>query len=452
MDRKKLTRLLAAALALALLSGCSGNTGYNSESSAAQTADAGQNGASSEQALFSTIDTEDHGEGSADAASPGQKTSEQSGEAPIAPTEEDTAPATSSPETSDTEISAGSSQTADPADPVQTEQTVQPSQPDQTTQPVQPPQTEQTTQSSQPAQTTQPNLPEEPEKPDPPVEPVEPVEPVDVVIPDVKIPLSPGVDIASNEKAVLDYSNASEGYISVCRKSSDKAMKLRIIFGEKTYDHDIGKGEEYFPLSCGSGTYKVQIYENTEGNSYAKVLEQDISAKMKRDTSPFLYPNKYVSFDSGSNAVRKSAELCAGKTDVIEKLAAIFQWITANVTYDKELAEKVQKGYVTEYIPDPDSVLKKKTGICYDYASLFAAMTRSQDIPTRLVKGYASPDIYHAWNEVYTEETGWITPELLLSKHGYNILDSTFYAGSSDKEKIAEYISDSGNYSALYYY
>ncbi len=438
-----MTRLLAAALALALLSGCSGNTGYNSESSAAQTADAGQNGASSEQALFSTIDTEDHGEGSADAASPGQKTSEQSGGSPIAPTEEDTAPATATPETSDAEISDGSSQTAEP---VQTEQTVHPSQPDQTTQPVQPPQTEQTTNPPQPAQTTQPAPPEEPEKPDPPVEPV------DVVIPDVKIPLSPGVDIASNEKAVLDYSNASEGYISVCRKSSDKAMKLRIIFGEKTYDHDIGKGEEYFPLSCGSGTYKVQIYENTEGKSYAKVLEQDISAKMKRDTSPFLYPNKYVSFDSGSNAVRKSAELCAGKTDVIEKLAAIFQWITANVTYDKELAEKVQKGYVTEYIPDPDSVLKKKTGICYDYASLFAAMTRSQDIPTRLVKGYASPDIYHAWNEVYTEETGWITPELLLSKHGYNILDSTFYAGSSDKEKIAEYISDSGNYSALYYY
>lgn len=424
---------------MALLSGCSGNTGYSSESSAAQTADAGKNGVSSEQALFSTIDTEDNGDGSPDADSPGLKTAEQSCESSTAPTE-DTSPATASPETSDTEISVESSQTAEPAKPVQTEQTVQSEQPDQP---------DQTTQPLQPVQTTQPTHSKETEKP---VEPVEPAAPVDVVIPDVKIPLSPGVDIASNEKAVLDYSNASEGYISVCRKSSDKAMKLRIIFGEKTYDHDIGIGEEYFPLSCGSGTYKAQVYENTEGNSYAKVMEQDITVKIKPETSPFLYPNKYVSFDSGSNSVRKSAELCAGKTDVIEKLAAIFQWITDNVTYDKELAEKVQKGYITEYIPDPDSVLKKKTGICYDYASLFAAMARSQGIPTRLVKGYASPDIYHAWNEVYTEETGWITPELLLSKHGYNILDSTFYAGSSDKEKIAKYISDSGNYSALYYY
>lgn len=277
-----------------------------------------------------------------------------------------------------------------------------------------------------------------------------PPEPVKIVIPEVKVPLSPGIDIVSNDKAVVDYSNASEGYISVCWNDTGKRVKLRITFGEKVYDHDVSTGgvTEYFPLSCGSGVYKVQLYEQTEGDKYAKSLEQEFTAKITNETSPFLYPNKYVNFSSKSAAVAKAAEVCAGKTDTIEKLAAIFQWITDNVTYDKELAATVQSGYV----PDPDSVLKKKTGICYDYSSLLAAMTRSQEIPTRLVVGYAATNIYHAWNEVYTEETGWITPELLLSKHGYNIMDSTFYAGSSDKEKIADYISNNGNYSALYYY
>ena len=104
------------------------------------------------------------------------------------------------------------------------------------------------------------------------------------------------------------------------------------------------------------------------------------------------------------------------------------------------------------YVPDPDRALSKGSGICYDYASLMAAMTRSQGIPTRLVIGYASKDIYHAWNEVWTDETGWITPELLLSQKGYNIVDATFYAGSADKASIAGYISDSGNYASLYYY
>ena len=79
-------------------------------------------------------------------------------------------------------------------------------------------------------------------------------------------------------------------------------------------------------------------------------------------------------------------------------------------------------------------------------------MARSQGIPARLVIGYAEPEIYHAWNEVYTKETGWITPELLLSQKGYNLVDATFYAGAKDKNSIAEYISDEGNYSSLYRY
>lgn len=277
-----------------------------------------------------------------------------------------------------------------------------------------------------------------------------PAEPVRVVIPDVRAPLSPGTETISEGPAVVDYSNSADGYISVCWADSGKRVKLRLTYGDKVYDHDVSGGgaTEYFPISCGSGDYTVQLYEQTEGNKYRKALEQNINVKLKSDVSPFLYPNKYVDFSKKSECVRKAAELCAGKTDEIEKLAAIFQWITDSVTYDKQLAATVQSGYV----PDPDRTLEKKTGICFDYASLMAAMTRSQDIPTRLVIGYAADNIYHAWNEVYTSETGWITPELLLSKRGYNITDATFYAGSSDKEKISAYISDSGNYSALYYY
>lgn len=278
----------------------------------------------------------------------------------------------------------------------------------------------------------------------------EPPAPVKAVIPEVRVPLSPGKYTASNDKALVDYSNSSEGYISVCWNETGKRVKLRMVCGDKTYDHDVAGGgaTEYFPVSCGSGTYKVQIYEQTEGDKYAKSLETEFSVKLRSEVSPFLYPNKYVYFAQGSDSVRKAAELCAGKDDEIEKLAAIFGWITDNVTYDTQLAATVKSGYV----PDPDSVLKKKSGICYDYASLVAAMARSQGIPTRLVVGYAADNIYHAWNEVWTDETGWITPELLLSRKGYNIVDATFYAGSSNKAKIAEYIQNSGNYAALYYY
>ena len=132
----------------------------------------------------------------------------------------------------------------------------------------------------------------------------------------------------------------------------------------------------------------------------------------------------------------------------MEKLAAVFTWLTDNVTYDKELAKTVRSGYC----PDPDRTLSAKKGICFDYASLLCAMMRAQGVPTRLVVGYAATDIYHAWNEVYTEETGWITPQLLLKSKGYNIVDATFYASAADKDKISDYISNAGNYSAIYYY
>lgn len=275
-------------------------------------------------------------------------------------------------------------------------------------------------------------------------------EPVNVVIPEVRVPLSPGTSTAENDKVRVDYSNSADGYISVRWNETGKRVKLRITSGGSTYDHDVPTGgvTEYYPLSCGSGSYTVQIYEQTDGDRYAKVLEQEFTAEIRSETSPFLYPNRYVAFSQNSACVEKAAQLCAGRSGTIEKTAAIFGWVTDNVSYDRELAATVKSGYV----PDPDGVLKKKTGICYDYASLMAAMLRSQGIPSRLVVGYAKESIYHAWNEVWTEQTGWITPELLLSRNGYNIVDATFYAGSADKAKIADYISDSGNYSALYYY
>ncbi len=299
-----------------------------------------------------------------------------------------------------------------------------------------------------PAATTTP-APTTPKPPETTTTPAQTEPPAPVIIPDLKVPSAPGASVFTCEKGTVDYSNAAEGYISAYYGGSAVKAKLRILCGEMTYDYDVAPGvTEYFPLSCGSGSYTVKYYENIEGIRYTGLLEGTFEAKLNSATAPFSYSNQYVYYTKKSSCVKKAAEACAGKTDKIEKLAAIFKWVTDNITYDYTLAATVQNGYV----PDPDSVLKKKSGICFDYASLFAAMARSQGIPTRLVIGYAATDIYHAWNEVYTEETGWIAPELLLKNKGYNIVDSTFYASAQNKESISEYISDSSNYYSIYYY
>lgn len=261
---------------------------------------------------------------------------------------------------------------------------------------------------------------------------------------------SPGEAVEKTSMASVDYSNASLGYISASYSGNSGRAKLRIICNDVTYDHDlsVSGNYEYFPLSQGSGDYRIQVYEQLEGKLYSIALDLEISVDVKNDTDTYLYPNKYVWFSEKSDCAKKSAELCAGKEDDIRKIAAIFTYISDNLSYDYDLAATVTSGY----IPDPDTVLSIRKGICFDYASLFAAMARSQNIPARLVIGYASPDIYHAWNEVYTKETGWITPELLLKEKGYNLVDATFYSSAENKSIIAEYISDNTNYSAIYRY
>lgn len=271
----------------------------------------------------------------------------------------------------------------------------------------------------------------------------------EVIIPDVKVPLANGTSVFSEEKAEIDYGNASDGYISAVYKGSSAQAKLRIANGSVQYDHDISADgtRDFIPL-MGSGSYSVKVYEHISGKNFAPILSGEFEVSIKNENDTYLYPNKYVNYGKNSKCVKKAAEVCAGKSGDVEEIAAIFEYISDNISYDKQLAATVQSGY----IPNPDRTLAAGKGICFDYASLFAAMCRSRSIPARLVIGYADPDIYHAWNEVYTDETGWITPELFLKKKGYNIADATFYSGNSDKKKIADYISDDGNYSALYRY
>ena len=303
------------------------------------------------------------------------------------------------------------------------------------------PDVSETTTTSTTAETTVPTTTEkvtETEKPKAPV-----------VIPEIKIPLASGKSVSESDKAEIDFSCADEGYISAVYTGKSERAKLRVKCGNLQYDHDLAADgtREFFPL-MESGTYSVKVYELVTGKSYGEAVSADFDVKIKSPTEMYLYPNKYINFNGKSECVKKAAELCAGIENDVERIAEIFSYVAGNITYDKQLAATVKSGY----IPDPDRTLKKGTGICFDYASLMGAMLRSQGIPTRLVIGWAEPEIYHAWNEIYTDETGWITPELFLKKKGFNIADATFYAGNSDKEKIADYIEDESNYSAVYRY
>lgn len=252
---------------------------------------------------------------------------------------------------------------------------------------------------------------------------------------------------AQGEAGVLmDLSEAEKGYVAVSAVNEAR-MKLRVEKGESVYVYDLpwDGTPASFPLQSGSGEYTIQAVANTAGNRYAEVCSRKVQVELEDEFQPFLRPSQYVDYSEDSDCVKAAAELAAGESDALGVVEAVFDYICERVTYDKEKAKTVKKGY----LPDPDETLSSGRGICFDYAALAAAMLRSQGIPTKMIFGNVQPkDLYHAWNMFYTEESGWVTVGYLVESNSWSRLDLTFSANGAD----TEFIGDGTNYTDVFVY
>ncbi|WP_405374205.1 transglutaminase family protein [Pseudobutyrivibrio sp.] len=265
----------------------------------------------------------------------------------------------------------------------------------------------------------------------------------------VLTPEASGTEVYENDDASIDVSNASDGYVMVAYKGS--AAKVRMLIetpAGNTYNYlmDLDGTYDVFPLSEGSGTYKIGVYENLHDNQYAVAFSQSVNITLKDEYSMYLYPNAYVHFTASSTAVKKGQELAAGADTDLDVVENVYHYITKNIKYDYDKAETVESGYV----PDVDETLATGKGICFDYASLMGAMLRSQGIPTRLEIGYAGTE-YHAWISVYTKETGWIDKVIQFDGSNWTLMDPTLgsYANSST---IKDHLADDTYYQLKYKY
>ena len=260
---------------------------------------------------------------------------------------------------------------------------------------------------------------------------------------------APGILEARNNRSVIDYSNAPDGYIMVnFNDSTSRRLKARVLGPTTTYTYNIEPGEwAVFPLSDGNGAYKITLNENVVENKYAVVNSVTINVKLADELAPFLRPNQYVDYAGADLVLEKASVLTAGLTKPLEKVAAIYDFVVGNLRYDKEKAATVQSGY----LPVLNDVLKQKKGICFDYAALMTGMLRSQNVPCRLVVGYAGKT-YHAWIDVWSEQTGWVTGAVFFDGTTWHRMDPTFASSSNQSASIMEYIGNGSNYTAKYLY
>ena len=249
---------------------------------------------------------------------------------------------------------------------------------------------------------------------------------------------------------LIDMTNVSKGYIAAkCTAPVDAKVGIEINGDRDLYSLSNDGTFNFFPITRGDGNYIFTLYLQVEGSSYEQFLVADASVALESPLAPYLVPSKIVDYNATSESVAQSYEIAKHCSSDLEVVQQVYSWIAENITYDTEKAAKLATSN-TDYIPSPDATLREKQGICYDYASLAAAMLRANGIPTVLVKGdVKDPDqnqIYHAWNMVWLEEKGWISVDLAVNPNDWTRIDTTFAAAGPD---MGKFIGDGSNYTPL---
>lgn len=265
---------------------------------------------------------------------------------------------------------------------------------------------------------------------------------------DYLLPEASGKTTYGNKNISIDASNISEGYFMVKYEGDADKVKLQLGTPDgETYSYTLSIGSyEAFPLSAGDGSYHLDIMEHAYDDMYAVAYSEDLKVTLDDEFGPFLYPNQYVWFTPDYKAVAYAAKLSDSSSNDLDYVGQVYHYVTENITYDEELAESVESGY----LPNIDRTMESGKGICFDYASLMAAMLRSQGIPTKLVVGY-SGDAYHAWISVYLKETGWVDNIIEFDGKSWSLMDPTLAANNSGSA-VKKYIGDGSNYVEKYSY
>lgn len=144
----------------------------------------------------------------------------------------------------------------------------------------------------------------------------------------------------------------------------------------------------------------------------------------------------YTAFSDSSSVKELSIRLTHNSKTDLERVSAIFRWITDNIAYNERALHPSPWNYPYTEPEDSGSlknidervaeeVLKRKTGTCDGYARLFKTLCYYAGIRSELVTGYAGKDdavvrdnfgCNHTWNAVLVDST-------------WKLLDATWASG-----------------------
>ena len=203
----------------------------------------------------------------------------------------------------------------------------------------------------------------------------------------------------------IDTLTANQGYVTV-GYAGDKCgydrLKFQVRQGrDESYNYDFSPLAKPMrvPMNMGHGHYAFRVMERVEGSQYAQIMATERDVRLISRFVPYTIPTVFCNYDTHGPCVRVARYVAAACDTELDVLDAVTKWVAGHVSYDYDKAEKPSSS--VGYVPSPDRTLRERSGVCFDYASVEAAMLRSMDVPCKVVTGYVDGNVYHAWVSAY---------------------------------------------------
>ncbi len=233
--------------------------------------------------------------------------------------------------------------------------------------------------------------------------------------------------------------NRVEGYINFSGSTTKNKIKLLVTGADKQVWYDVALNHGEFDEEIwfdSEGKYTIQVMVNEYDRKYS--YGPRITVENTKELNKYLIPTKHIESDEDI-IISTAREITKDCSSDLEKIRAIYDWVVGNIEFDYEKLSKHDKGqYDNEY--GAVNALSTRKGVCYDYSTLVAALARSLDIQAKVVEGdldTAGLKGFHAWNEVFIPEQGWINIDTTLGDTmGENYFD---FADNSERYLAYEY-------------
>ncbi|WP_010247235.1 transglutaminase-like domain-containing protein [Acetivibrio cellulolyticus] len=248
--------------------------------------------------------------------------------------------------------------------------------------------------------------------------------------------------IVSNGVVLETLPTSVEGKVVLTGNTYKSKIKIIVSKDDTSTWYDVsltkGKYKEEIWLIDGKGKYKISVvvHEYDRTYSYGPTLEVENTIDVNR----FLVPTKHVE-SNNEEIIALAKSITQYSTTEKDKALSIYNWVAKNIEYDYDkYLRQINKNFDNDY--GAVITLKTKTGVCYDYSTLVAALGRAVGLQVKVIKGnFVNPyrKELHAWNEIYIpEENRWVNVDTTFA-HSLNTNyfdNSDFY---TDHEKISEY-------------